>query len=242
MFATVARRYDLANHLLSAGLDHRWRAQAARACDAAEGRTVLDLCTGTGDVALALLRRPTRPARVIACDFSRPMLLRAQRKLARAKVARHVTLVEADAMRLPLADGSVDTAVSAFGLRNLADPARGLAEWVRVVRPGGRIVILEFYLPCRNGTAARAGPCWTDASRRRMADAFRLYFHHILPRLGQRLAGDDRGGYRYLAESVEAFGSAQKTAEAMRAVGIQKVRRERLPGGIATIFARCKAS
>ena len=234
IFAAVAPRYDFLNHLLSAGLDHRWRSRAARACGppsprlrrASRGETALDMCCGTGDLAAALLRRRAW-GRVVACDFSSAMLARARRKLAGPIRAGRASVLEADALRLPLADGSVDAAASAFGLRNLEDPARGLAEMVRVVRPGGRVVVLEFHAP------AGRGP-W--------AAAFRLYFHRVLPTLAGWIAsagccaGPDRGGYRHLVDSVEAFGPAEATAEAMRAAGLEAVTVERLPGGIAAVF------
>ena len=150
------------------------------------------------------------------------MLVRAQEKLAGALHARRAEVLEAYALRLPLADGSVDAAASAFGLRNLADPARGLAEMVRVVRPGGQVVVLEFHAPGASGL--RAG-------------AFGLYFRRILPTLGRWISGGDRGGYQYLVESVEAFGPADTTARAMRDAGLEALAVERLPGGVAVLFA-----
>jgi len=221
IFAAVARRYDLLNHLLSAGLDHRWRGRAAADCGAAE--TVLDVCCGTGDLARALLARQGR--RVIACDFSPPMLARARSKLAGALRAGRAGVLEADALRLPLADGSVDAAASAFGLRNLEDPARGLAEMVRVVRPGGRVVILEFCRPAYR----RAGE-----PPRPMETVFGLYFRRVLPRLGGWLSS--RQAYRYLVESVEAFVEPEAMVRRMGCAGLAGVGAETLPGGIAQLF------
>ena len=148
------------------------------------------------------------------------MLTRARRKLAGALRAGRAAVLEADALRLPLADASVDASASAFGLRNLGDPAWGLAEMVRVVRPAGRVVILEFHAP--EGRGLRAA-------------AFGLYFRRVLPTLGWWMAGSDLGGYRYLVDSVEAFGPAVATAGAMRAAGLEAVTVERLPGGIAAV-------
>lgn len=224
IFSAVARRYDFLNHLLSAGLDRRWRQRAARLCgDPAcgdAGPVVLDLCTGTGDMALAILGR-LPGSRVIACDFCRPMLARARAKFGRANLAHRAGVLEADALALPLADASVDAAVCALGLRNLADPARGLAEMVRVVRHGGRVVILEFHRP---------------PGRRMLSGALALYFRRILPRLGDGLSRNRRGGYAYLAASIDAFGPAERTCAAMAEAGLAKVRMEPLPGGIASVF------
>jgi len=242
MFGAISPRYDFLNHFLSARLDRRWRRRAARACLEAvcapntlasgartcethapgartHGVLVLDLCCGTGDLALALLAEGA--AHVAACDFSRPMLARAAAKFARKGVAGRTTLLEADAMALPLPDGSVDAVTCGFGLRNLADPVRGLAEMVRVVRPGGAVVLLEFYPPRERGL---------------LAAAFRLYFRRILPRLGAWIAGGDRGGYQYLVDSVAAFRTQAELAAAMERAGLDGVCIEPLIGGIASVY------
>jgi len=234
MFDAVARRYDFLNHFLSAGTDRRWRRRAAEICaqNLAAGHAgarqaaplhapvVLDLCAGTGDLAMAVAARCPE-ASVIACDFSRPMLDRAARKFARSGAAGRLACLEADALALPLADASVDAVTCGFGLRNLADRSRGLAEMVRVLRPGGAAVILEFYPPRGYGPWARA---------------FGLYFRRILPRLGAWISGADLGGYQYLVDSIEAFGPPESTLAAIAGAGLAGVRTERLFGGMVAVF------
>lgn len=248
MFGAAARRYDFLNHFLSAGLDRRWRARAAAALaealvpavssrggeaaarplgprtSALDTPVVLDLCCGTGDLGVAVLRRCLK-ARVIACDFSPPMLERAARKFARAGLGPRAALVEADALALPLPDASVDAVTCGFGLRNLADAAAGLAEMLRVLRPGGPAVILEFHQPQGRGP---------------LAGALGLYFRRILPRLGAWISGGGHGGYAYLVASIEAFGPPEATARAMAQAGLTAVRTEPLAGGIASVYVGLK--
>jgi demethylmenaquinone methyltransferase/2-methoxy-6-polyprenyl-1,4-benzoquinol methylase len=221
MFAGVARRYDFLNHLLSAGLDHRWRSRAAAACPCRDGAWVLDLCGGTADQALALLRRLPPTARVLVADFSRPMLRRARAKLRAGRAARRAALLEADALALPLPDGCVDAVTVAFGLRNVADVPQALREIVRVLRPGGRAVVLEFHAPRPRGP---------------LAGAFRFYLRRVVPWLGRLLAGSGPGAYRYLVASIEAFGPSEALAAHLRAAGLADVRVERLPGGVAAVL------
>ncbi|MBL7140378.1 MAG: class I SAM-dependent methyltransferase [Planctomycetes bacterium] len=252
MFAGVARRYDLLNHLLSGGLDRRWRRRAADAvacssrdrkvagtyegrCDACAPiehppplprrartapRLVIDVCTGTGDLAMTVLRQWPR-CRVVACDFCRPMVARAREKVCRAGLGPRAAVVEADALALPLADAVADAACCAFGVRNLADEAAGLSEMVRVVRPGGRVVALEFHRPRGRGP---------------LAALFGLYFRRILPRLGGWISGGRHGGYAYLVRSIEAFGPPERLARAMQQAGLRDVTVEPLPGGIASLY------
>ena len=228
MFAAVARRYDLLNHLLSANLDRRWRRRTAAAACPNRGRkvavtsaiTMVDVCAGTGDLAVEMLRRAPQ-ARVVACDFCRPMLELARRKFAHAGLARRAALVEANALALPLPDASADAATCAFGLRNLDEPWRCLAEMVRVIRPGGRVAILEFHRP--RGQGALAG-------------LFSLYFHHVLPRLGGWISRGRHGGYEYLVTSIKEFGPSERVADAMRRAGLDRVRIEPLAGGIASVY------
>jgi len=241
MFGAISPRYDFLNHFLSAGLDKRWRRRAAQACIDALARregvrslngaglqtpsrwTVLDLCCGTGDLALAVLAEGA--GHVVACDFSRPMLAGAAAKFARKGVADRAAPVEADALALPLPDGSVDAVTCGFGLRNLGNPVRGLAEMVRVVRPGGAVVLLEFYPPQERGL---------------LAAAFRLYFRRILPRLGAWISGGDRGAYQYLVDSIETFRTRAGLAAAMEHAGLDGVRIEPLIGCIASVYVGTK--
>ncbi len=203
MFDTIAPTYDRLNHILSVGLDRRWWRRTARVFAGTLARpeaTVVDLCCGTGDMTDALLAlRPTTPATlpVTGVDFSPEMLARARSKHARG----NATFVEADALHLPFADSSVDLVTAAFGFRNLANYADGLAELHRVLRPGGQFGILEANQP---GGLVGLG--------------YNLYFHHILPRLGGLLSGRP-AAYRYLPASVGRFPRPPRMLELIRAAG-----------------------
>ena len=203
MFDTIAPRYDRLNHILSFGMDRVWWNRASRVFAPILRRPeaqVLDLCCGTADMTAALLaRRPTVPgaAAITAIDFSHEMIERGRVKLA----GRPVRFIEADALDLPLADGSQDLVVSAFGFRNLADYDAGLREIRRVLRPGGRIGILDFSEP--------PGVLGT---------AYRLYFRHVLPRIGGIISGSG-ASYRYLPQSVERFPPPRQMCARMAAAG-----------------------
>ena len=217
MFGRVAHRYDLANHLLSFNIDRYWRAHTVkrvrRILDRPEAR-VLDICCGTGDLALALAR--ARRGLVLGSDFSHPMLLAARRK-ADAQQA-HAALFEADALRLPLGDGSVDLLTVAFGFRNLANYAAGLKEMRRVLAAGGMAAILEFSQPPNRAFAA----------------LYHFYSRRILPVIGGALSGS-RDAYAYLPESVRKFPAAAELADEMRRAGFTEVSYEYLSGGIAAL-------
>ena len=214
MFTRIARRYDVMNSLMTAGRHHAWRRLAADAVvDAPPGR-ILDLATGTGDLALAL--RAVRPAStVIGADFSEAMLQEARPKLARRREAR-VRLLAADALALPFRDKSFAAVTSAFLVRNLVDLARGLAEMRRVVIPGGLVVTLDIMRPTVLG--------WDRV--------FGLYFERVVPLLGA-LVARDRAAYTYLPDSVARFVSPPGLAEAMRRAGLRDVRYRRV--GLGTI-------
>jgi demethylmenaquinone methyltransferase/2-methoxy-6-polyprenyl-1,4-benzoquinol methylase len=217
MFGRVAHRYDLANHLLSFNIDRYWRAHTVgrvrHILDRPEAR-VLDICCGTGDLALTLAR--AHRGLVLGSDFCHPMLLAARQK-ADARQAR-TALFEADALRLPLRDGSVDLLTVAFGFRNLANYAAGLAEMRRVLAVGGMAAILEFSQPPNRAFAA----------------LYNFYSRRILPIVGGALSGS-RDAYTYLPESVRKFPAAAELAGEMRSAGFAEVSYEYLTGGIVAL-------
>ncbi len=188
MFDDIAPRYDLLNHVLSAGIDHLWRRRAIRSLRLTGRETVLDLCTGTGD--LAIEARQARPpaARVVGVDFAGAMLTLGMRKLRRRQMDRTVVLVRGDASVIPVASGSVDAVTIGFGIRNVEDRGAACREMLRVLKPGGRLAILEFAMPTLPG----------------FRQLYLSYFRHILPRIGAWISGH-ASAYTYLPASVDAF-------------------------------------
>ena len=191
MFAAIARRYDLNNRLHSMWRDQAWRRCAVKLAQVKPTDTVLDVASGTGDLAEAFDRAGAR--RVLGSDFTVPMLQIAQQKAQRNRApraeAQQLSYHAADALRLPIADESVDVVSIAFGIRNVADPAAAVREFHRVLRPGGRLIVLEFSHP--TNPLIR----WCDA----------LYREKIMPRTATWIAGDRSGAYRYLPQSVNTF-------------------------------------
>lgn len=215
MFGRVAHRYDLANHLLSFNIDRHWRAHTVRRVREVLARPetrVLDMCCGTGDLMRSLERQRTGGFPVMGSDFCHPMLV-----AARAKPGGKA-LVEADALGMPLRDGSLDLITVAFGFRNLANYDAGLREMRRVLRTGGVAAILEFSQPPNPAFGA----------------LYKFYSRHVLPVVGGALSGS-RDAYRYLPESVRKFPSPAELAQAMRAAGFGRVEFERLTGGIVAL-------
>jgi demethylmenaquinone methyltransferase/2-methoxy-6-polyprenyl-1,4-benzoquinol methylase len=218
MFAGIASRYDLLNHLLSGNVDRRWRRLVAEklrpALDA--DSTVLDVACGTGDLSIVIAE--ACGARVVGVDFCRPMLDIAARKSA--EMSRTIPFVEGDALRLPFADEKFDAATIAFGLRNLSDVAGGLGELRRILKPGGRLVVLEFSRPVVPGFRA----------------LFQFYFSRVLPRVGGLVSGS-RGAYEYLPDSVSKFPDQARLASLMKEVGFENVDYRNLTGGIAALHS-----
>ena len=214
MFDGIAPRYDAANHLLSGGIDFYWRWRAARMVANWQARRVLDLATGSGDLALAIQRRIPE-AEVTGADFSSEMLARARAKgLSRTVVA--------DALALPFADGSFDCVTVAFGLRNMADWASALREMSRVLCGGGHLLVLDFSLP---------HPLFRPA--------YRFYLHRCLPALAAAITGR-RDAYEYLAASIEEFPSGAAMARLIDANGFAGAEATPLTGGIATMYSAHK--
>ncbi|HEU4945052.1 MAG TPA: bifunctional demethylmenaquinone methyltransferase/2-methoxy-6-polyprenyl-1,4-benzoquinol methylase UbiE [Solirubrobacterales bacterium] len=218
MFDRVAARYDLLNSLMSAGLHHRWRERAADQAELAPGDSVLDVCCGTGDLALELAGRVAPAGRVVGCDFSEPMLDLAREKTARRGI-EGVRYEWADALNLPYDAGRFDAVTVGFGVRNFADRDRGMAEMTRVLRPGGRLVVLEF----------------TEPRRPPFSTFYALWFDRIAPILGK--LSDDPEAYSYLAESVHSFPGPRGLAEKMDAAGLERIKYTILAGGIVTIHS-----
>jgi demethylmenaquinone methyltransferase/2-methoxy-6-polyprenyl-1,4-benzoquinol methylase len=217
MFSGIAPRYDLMNALMTGGRDQAWRRRVARLAAPEAEDLVLDLATGTADLALAFLDE-TPAESVVGVDFVEGMLVRARAKLRRQQERRRVTLLAADALALPFRDATFGCVASAFLLRNLADLGAGLAEMRRVTQPGGSVVALEITQPTL--------PVWRDL--------FRLYFHYLVPTLGALVSGD-RGAYTYLPRSVERFVTPPELARLMRDVGLWDVKITRLGLGTVTI-------
>ena len=229
MFATIAGRYDLLNHLLSGQMDKRWRRLVARRLRETLPSTeaiVLDVACGTGDLSLELF--DTIGARVVATDFCRPMLDIAARKVERTATTASgeaaIPLVEGDALRLPFRDGAFDAVTIAFGLRNLSNVERGLAELLRVLKPGGRLAVLEFSKPAIPG----------------FSFLFQAYFTKLLPFVGGLISGS-RSAYQYLPDSVAKFPNQKELVARMQQVGFERVEYQNLTGGIAALHVGQRA-
>jgi demethylmenaquinone methyltransferase / 2-methoxy-6-polyprenyl-1,4-benzoquinol methylase len=225
LFDRIAPRYDLLNRLLSFRRDVAWRRRLIKALPDRAPLRVLDLATGTGDVMLAISRRFPDRARCTGVDVSAGMLRGARKKVAGTGTDKNCRLLRGDAVHLGMADNVFDAVTSAFGIRNTEDPAAALREMYRVLRPGGRVLILEFSLP--ENPFFRA--------------IYLAYFRHILPRIGGLISGDP-GAYRYLNRSAEAFPHGEAFLDLMRTAGFEDARAEPLSLGIAALYTADKPS
>jgi demethylmenaquinone methyltransferase / 2-methoxy-6-polyprenyl-1,4-benzoquinol methylase len=222
MFDRIAGVYDLMNSAMTAGLHHQWRERAVDRAEVGPGSDALDVCCGTGDLALALRRRIGPDGRVVGCDFSEPML-----ELARRKSGEEGLPVEfgwADALELPYGDRSFDAVTVGFGARNLADLERGIAEMARVLRPGGHLVILEITRPHREP----------------LATFYSLWFDRLVPVIGT-LAGDPEA-YSYLPDSVRTFPEPEQLAGMLDSAGLERIRWLLLAGGIVAVHSATRTA
>ena len=238
MFNNIAPSYDLLNHLLSCNVDHYWRwrttrlvpptvdeTQPGRLGDSArQAAPILDLCTGTGDLAFAYDRAAAGRVPIVGADFCHEMLVRAEAKAKRRKAGERIRFLEADAQHLPFPSDMFQIATVAFGLRNVTDTDKGIAEMVRVTQPGGKVAILEFSQP--RG--------WL------MGPLYRFYFRHVLPRIGQLISRSKDNAYRYLPESVMQFPDGEALAERLRGHGLIDVNWHAMTFGIATLYVGTK--
>jgi demethylmenaquinone methyltransferase/2-methoxy-6-polyprenyl-1,4-benzoquinol methylase len=218
MFDRIAGVYDVMNSAMTAGMHHRWRARAADRAELASGDAALDVCCGTGDLALELARRVGPAGRVVGSDFSERMLDLAREKPVPGAAAKPI-FEWADALDLPYDDGGFDAVSVGFGVRNLSDLGRGIAEMARVLKPGGRLVILEI----------------TQPTRPPLSTFFSVWFDRIVPLIG-RFAGDS-AAYSYLPESVKRFPSPAGLAAIMNGAGLERIRWTILAGGIIAIHS-----
>jgi demethylmenaquinone methyltransferase/2-methoxy-6-polyprenyl-1,4-benzoquinol methylase len=224
MFDAIAGRYDFLNHLLSAGIDTRWRKRAIASLRLAGGERVLDLCTGTADLALAAMRAQPSAAGVVGVDFAAAMLRVGRDKLRRAGMADRIALVRGDATRIPLADRSVDAITIAFGIRNVERIDAACAEMHRVLKPSGRLAILEFAVPTAPG----------------LSTIYLWYCRNVLPRVG-RAVSRHAAAYDYLPASIDAFASPAEFVKLLRQANFADVEAVPLTFGSVILYTAGRA-
>ncbi len=229
MFRQIAPRYDAMNHLLSLNIDRYWRWRAVRRLRIRSAEPILDTCTGTGDLAIAIARQGSASAsasiEVFGSDFCHAMLEIAKRKISGgASATSGIHFLEADSQALPFPSDTFQCVTVAFGLRNVADTDQGVREMVRVCGPGGQVLVLEFSHPRIWG----------------LRQAYGFYFRNVLPRIGQWFASNDKSAYTYLPESVGQFPDGQALADRMSAAGLRDVRFTPLTLGVVTIYEGTK--
>lgn len=221
MFDGISHRYDMLNRVLSLGIDKIWRRTAIRALEAAKPALILDVATGTGDLALAALR--LKPEKIIGVDISEGMLQVGRKKMAARQLSHRIEMIQADSENLPFEENKFDAATVGFGVRNFENPERGLAEIKRVLKPGGMLVVLEFSKPAPG----------------LFSQLYVGYFKHVLPRIGRWLSHDP-AAYNYLPESVEAFPYGEAFMQMLKNVGFNEVTCRPLTFGISTVYTARK--
>jgi demethylmenaquinone methyltransferase/2-methoxy-6-polyprenyl-1,4-benzoquinol methylase len=224
MFASIAGRYDLLNHLLSLNIDRLWRRFTTRTVPPEPGVPVLDCCTGTADLALAYHRAGRGLSPVIGTDFCHEMLRLGNVKVVKAGATENVALIEGDTQRLPLPGNTFGVVTVAFGLRNVSNTVLGIDEMIRVARPGGKVAILEFSRP--------RGPL--------LGRLYLVFFRRVLPRVGQALAPNDQDAYNYLPASVMQFPDGQAMLDLLAARGLTDLRLYPLTFGITSLYVGTK--
>jgi len=206
MFDAIARRYDLLNHVLSGGIDRRWRKRAIRSLRLTGTERVLDLCTGTGDLAIAAACAQPGAARVVGIDFAGAMLRVGREKLHKAQLDARITLVRGNATRIPVDAGKVDAVTIGFGIRNVEDMEAVCSEMRRVLKPGGRLAILEFAVPTAPGVST----------------LYLWYLHHVLPRIGRAISRHN-AAYGYLPASIGVFSTPEEFVKILRQAGFSEI-------------------
>jgi demethylmenaquinone methyltransferase/2-methoxy-6-polyprenyl-1,4-benzoquinol methylase len=222
LFNNIAPTYDFLNHLLSLGRDFYWRKKAVQELKGLEG-WILDIATGTGDVAIETIHQNGDHRKVFGLDFSEPMIKRARRKVLGKGLSQKIALSLGDALSLPFRDNTFHASIVAFGLRNIVEKEQALSEIVRVIKKGGKVIILEFTFP----------------NKGLMRKIYPIYFQRVLPRVGGFVSGD-QGAYAYLPESVFHFASVENYEEIMRKVGLENVSSQSLTGGVASVISGIK--
>jgi demethylmenaquinone methyltransferase/2-methoxy-6-polyprenyl-1,4-benzoquinol methylase len=223
MFGAIAPRYDRMNRLMTFGLDRRWRNRTVRSVPTNPAEPVLDVCCGTGDLALAWASRLGPDARVVGSDFTHPMLVRAREKSGTAADLAEegrVVYVEGDTLKLPCPDDRFQVVSVGFGIRNVGDTVGGLAEMTRVCRPGGHVVVLETSVPRLPVVGG----------------LFRFYFNHVVPLVGRWVAPDPDAAYSYLPASTAEFPQGESFAELMRSAGLEEIVIRPLTLGSVTLY------
>jgi demethylmenaquinone methyltransferase/2-methoxy-6-polyprenyl-1,4-benzoquinol methylase len=222
LFDTIAPTYDFLNHLLSLRRDFYWRKMAVRELKGFSG-WILDIATGTGDVAIEIIKQNGYQKKVFGVDFSEPMIKRARQKIIREGLFQSIALSRGDAIELPFRENTFSASIIAFGLRNIPNKDHALFEMIRVIKKGGKVIVLEFTFP-RDDLIRRLYP---------------FYFKKLLPWLGGLISGD-RGAYAYLPESVTQFPQAEDYEEMLKRAGLEEIRSRRLTFGIASIISGMK--